>query len=141
MNNEIKRFIIDEEHYTECNYPFTIKPNFSTLGSIIEIHPQGSIIGFVFNDSIGSLLQFNETILYDEYHLSPNPVDMLSFDNIFINTDKAEGMIFKGKRSGIIHNFTVDVDPGYKYIKNFRGGIQWYMMNSKDIISSINFKL
>ena len=50
-------------------------------------------------------------------------------------------MIFKGKRSGIIHNFTMDVDPGYKYIENFRGGVQWYMMESKDIISSICFKL
>ena len=35
LNNEIKRTIIDEEHYTETNYPFNIKPNFSTLGSII----------------------------------------------------------------------------------------------------------
>ena len=50
-------------------------------------------------------------------------------------------MIFKGKRSGIIHNFTMDVDPGYKYIERFRGGFQWYMMENKDIISSISFKL
>ena len=50
-------------------------------------------------------------------------------------------MIFKGKRSGIIHNFTMDVDPGYKYIEKFRGGVQWYLMESKDIISSICIKL
>ena len=31
LNNEKKRIIVDEEHYTEANYPFTIKPNFSTL--------------------------------------------------------------------------------------------------------------
>ena len=49
-------------------------------------------------------------------------------------------MIFKCKRSGIFHNFTLDVDPGYKYNENFRGGVQWYMMESKDIISSISFK-
>ena len=40
LNNEIKRTIIDEEDYTQNNYPFTIKPKFSTLGSIIEISPQ-----------------------------------------------------------------------------------------------------
>ena len=40
LNNEIKRIIIDEEHYTEAKYPFKIKPNFSTLGSIIEISTQ-----------------------------------------------------------------------------------------------------
>ena len=140
LNNEIKRILIDREHYTEENYPFTIRPNFSTLGSIIEIIPQG-LIGFVFEDSIGKLLGFNETILWEECKLSPNPVDILSFDNIFIETDIAQGMIFRGKRTGIIHNFTVDVDPGYKYIGKFRGGVQWYMMESKDVTSSINFKL
>ena len=35
----------------------------------------------------------------------------------------------------------MDVDPGYKYIEKFQGGVQWYMMESKDIISSICFKL
>ena len=28
-------------------------------------------------------------------------------------------MIFKGKRSGISHNFTMDVDPGINTMKNF----------------------
>ena len=50
-------------------------------------------------------------------------------------------MIFKGKRNGIIHNFTMDVDPGYKCIEKFRGGVQCYMTESKDIVSSICFKL
>ena len=35
----------------------------------------------------------------------------------------------------------MDVDPGYNYTEKFRGGVQWYMMESKDIISSIYFKL
>ena len=47
LNNQVKRIIIDEEHYTEANYPFTIKPNFTTLGSIIETSPQGPIISFI----------------------------------------------------------------------------------------------
>ena len=50
-------------------------------------------------------------------------------------------MIFEGKRSGIKHNFTMDVNPGYKYIEKFRGNIQWYIKESKKIISSICFKL
>ena len=141
LDNEFKRIIIDKEHYTEANCPFHIKPNFSTLGSIIEIKPQGPIIGFVFDDSFGSLLGFDETILFEEYNSSPNPVDILSFVNVFLECVIAQGMIFKGKRSGIIHNFTMDVDPGYKYIEKFRGGIQCFMMNTKDFISSINFKL
>ena len=101
LNNEIKRILIDKEYYTEANYPISIKPNFSTLGSIIQIKPEGdAVIGFVFDDSIGSLLGLNDTILNTEYNLSPNPVDILSFDNIFVETDIAQGMIFRGKRSG-----------------------------------------
>ena len=141
LNNEIKRIIIDEEHYTEANYPFSIKPNFSTLGSIIEISTQGPVITFVPDDSTGDLLGFNKTMIFEEYNLSPNPVDILSFDNIFLECNIAKGMIFRGKRSGIIHNFTMDVDPGYKYIEKFRGGVQWYMMESKNIISSFCSKL
>ena len=40
LNNEIKRNIIDDEYFAEANYPFTIKPNFSTLDSINELSPQ-----------------------------------------------------------------------------------------------------
>ena len=50
-------------------------------------------------------------------------------------------MIFKFKISGIIFNYSKDVSPGYKYIEQFRGGVQWYKMESKDVISSICFKL
>ena len=90
LNNEIRRILLDKEHYTETNYPFLIKPIFSTLGSVITISPQGPIIGFVYDDSIGNLLGFTETILNEEYNLSPNPLDILSFDNTFIETDIAK---------------------------------------------------
>ena len=32
------------------------------------------------------------------------------------------------------------VDPVYKYIEKFRGGVQWYMMENNDLISSNSFK-
>ena len=35
----------------------------------------------------------------------------------------------------------MDVNPGYKYIEIFGANSQSYMMQSKDIISSICFKL
>ena len=41
LNDEIKRIFIEKGHYTENNYPFRIKPNFSTLGSIVEIITPG----------------------------------------------------------------------------------------------------
>ena len=141
LNMEIKTIVIDKGHYSENEYPFTIKPNFRTLGSIVEIKPQGPIISFEFEDIIRSLLAFKETILYKEHNESTNPVDIISFDNIFIETDRAQGRIFKGKRSGIIINFTMPVSPGYKFSNKFEGGVQWYMMDIKDFISRISFKL
>ena len=141
LNDEIKRIIIDEGLYTEENYPLKIKPNFSTLGSIIEISAQGPIISFMHNHSIRDLLGFDSKIIYGEYNISNTPVDIISIDNIFLECDIAQVMIFKGRRSGNIQNFTKDVDPGYKYIEKFRCGVQWYMMESKDVISSICFKV
>ena len=141
MNIEIRRIIFDEEHFTESAYPFQIKPTFSTLGSIVQISPQGPIISFVFDDSNRNLLGFHETILNKAYILSPNPVDILSFDNILLETNIAQGIIYKRKRSGIFHNWTMTVDPGYKYAEKFAGGIRWYIMENKDFVSSISFKL
>ena len=63
-NKENRRIIFDKGHYTEKEYPFTINPNFSTLGSIVEIKPRGAIIGFVFEDRISNLLGFHGTIIY-----------------------------------------------------------------------------
>ena len=123
LNNEIKRILIDEKHYTDSNYPLTIKANFSTLGSIIDISIQGSVITFVPDGSVRNLLKYNKTIMYEEYNLSPNPVDILSiilFDNIFLECNIDQGIIFKSKRSRICHKFTMDVNSGYKYIRKLR---------------------
>ena len=141
MNDEIKRIIIDQNHYTQDENPFKIKRNFSTLGSVIEISPEGPIISFMFDDSIKDLLGFVAITLNEKYNLSTNPVDILSFDNFFIESDIAQGMSFKGRKSNIIHNWTKTVDPGYKYVDKFSGDISWYMMQSKDNNSSICFKL
>ena len=32
LNNEIKRILMEKEHFTEAIYHFTMKPDFSTLG-------------------------------------------------------------------------------------------------------------
>ena len=124
-------------HYTEAKYPFKIKPNFSTIGSIIEISPQGPRLSFMFDDSIKDLLGFHAITLYEEYKLSTNPVDILSFDKLSLKCDFVQAMVFKGRKSIIIHICTMAVDPGYKYVEKFSGGISWYMMQSKDIISII----
>ena len=78
----------------------------------MKISTQRPIITFEPDDSMRDLLGLNKTTIYEEHNLSPNPVDILSFDNIFLECNIAQGMNFKGKRSGKIHNFTTNVDPG-----------------------------
>ena len=114
-NDENKRNIIKEGHFSEADYPFTIKPKFSTLGIIMEISRRRPLVSVLPSDSIRNLLGFNSTTLYENYNLSQNPDDILSFDNFFLETDKAEGMIFTGKRTGLNHKFAMDVDPGYDF--------------------------
>ena len=142
LNNEIKRNIFEEGYFTESNSPFTIKPNFLTLGSIKEISSNivGSQMAFTPTDSIKDLLGLKSKIKHGENNLSHYPVDILSFDNNFIETDIAQGLIFKNKRSRVIHNFAMYVDPGYEYTEKFRGGVQWYMMESKDFVLFIRFE-
>ena len=40
LNNDIKSFFIEGRHFTEVDYSYTIKPNFSTLGTVSEIFRQ-----------------------------------------------------------------------------------------------------
>ena len=120
LNYVLEKNIIDEEHLTETDYPLPIKPNFSTLSSIMEISRQEPLNSSLPDDSIRDLLGFNASTIYEEYKLSPNPAEILSIDNIFLENDIAKGMIFKGKRWGIIHNFTMDFNPSYIFIEKFR---------------------
>jgi hypothetical protein len=67
-------------------------------------------------------------------------VNIISFDNIFIHCDIAQGMILNGKRSTIIHGFSFDVSPGFKYVEKFRGGLSYFdVRNSGNSINAIRF--
>ena len=79
-------------------------------------------------------------MFFKVYNLSDNPVDVLSFENIFVECDIARGMLFKCIRSNIIHNWTMTVDPGYKYLEKFAGRVTWFMIETKDVASSICLK-
>ena len=90
---------------------------------------------------IRSILAFDARKVSENDNLSDQSVDIISFDNIFVECDIAQGMINNGKRSRVIHKFTMYVNPGFKYIEKLTGGIMWFMMESKDFISTINFRL
>ena len=103
LNKEIETILEGEGHYTEVNYPLTIKPSFSTLGSIVETFRQEPLFKFLPNDSIRGLLGLNASTIYEDHNLSPNPVDNLSSDNVSLDCDISEGVFFKSKRTGVTH--------------------------------------
>ena len=114
-NAEIKRICINDGHFGEDDCPFQVQPNFATIGSIIEIDVGiGRQFSFLTDDSMKDLLRFKPKVIHEEYNLSGYPVDILSLDNIFIECDNTQRMIFPGKRSGNFCNFTMDFGPGYK---------------------------
>ena len=112
---EVRQHIIDEGRFTEVAYPFTIKSNFSTVGNIIEISREETLISFLPDDSIRILLGLNASTLSEEVIFIPNTDEILSFNNIFLECNIAQGMIFKSKLSGRIHTFTLEVVPAYIY--------------------------
>ena len=64
---KVRGLSIDEGHFTEVDYPFTMKPNFSTPGSIVEISRREPLISFLLEDSVRVLLGFNATSVFEEY--------------------------------------------------------------------------
>ena len=124
LNDEIKKIINNRGFYNEENY-FFFQPNFSTLGSIIEISEQGPLSGFFPDHSVRDLLGFKSKVIHEENNLSDYIVDILSFDNIFLKINIAQGMIFRGRIGGINHNWAMTVDLVYKNVEKFAGGISW----------------
>ena len=118
-----------------------MKPNFSTLGSCKKISRHEPLFSYLPSDCKRNPLGIKAVTLCEEHNLSHNLVDIFLFENIFLGCDFAQGMIFRGTRYGIIHKYTMDVSPGCKYIEKFRGGVQGYMMENKDFVSSTNFTL
>ena len=74
LNDEIRKITVDEDYFTEADYPFTIKQNFSTLGSIIEFSRQQPLISVLPDNSMQNLLGFIASTIYDDWNLSPNLV-------------------------------------------------------------------
>ena len=119
-----EKSITHEDGYIQITIPtgaYEIESLKNEIKTIIIDEEPGPVITNVPNDTKGDLLGFNKTTTYEKYNLSPNPVDILSINNILFECNIAQGMIFKSKRSGISLNFTMDVDPGYKYIEKIRG--------------------
>ena len=120
LSNEIERNNIKKGCFTTEIYPFTITPNFSTLGGFIEIKANfiGSRISFLHDDSRRELLRFDSVVIYEQYNLSHNPVEILSFDNMFTETNIAQGMTFQIDLQQFLINLRWTLIPVIDKFKN-----------------------
>ena len=80
---EIKRLMVLNGDSDDETFPFSIKPNFTTQGSIIEVE-DGWEVDFTHGGTIRNILGFDARIVSQKYNLSDHPVDIISFDNIFV---------------------------------------------------------
>ena len=78
----VRRIKIDEGYSTEEDYPFTIKPCFSSSNSIVDIEPgRGWQVSLVVDETLRVSFGYKPNVVHEEYILSHNFVDILSFDN------------------------------------------------------------
>ena len=78
LYKENQRVINEKVYFTEVNYPLVIKPNVSTLASIIENSPgRGRKINFSHDDSLCTFSGNKPTVKHEENNHSEYPVNFL----------------------------------------------------------------
>ena len=82
------------------------------MGSILEFSGQEPMISFFHGEKIQDPWRLDPFVFSEKHSLSPNPIDLISFSVVFLQTDVAQGMIFRSKRTGTLHNFNMEVDLG-----------------------------
>lgn len=97
-------------------------------------------VNFDADSSIGPLLGFSNTLLEaNKWHESPNQVNIQPVSVIRVECDLVQGSYINGLPSHIIHEFTPNIPPGYRYIEVPKKVI--YFPVNKINISSINIKI
>ena len=76
LNKEIKRNFIKEYYFTELDSLLKSRPNFSALGSLIELSRQEPITNFTLDGIINDFLRFIADKGYEKSNLSPSPMDI-----------------------------------------------------------------
>ena len=87
---------------TNSAYYITILPNAPTLGSIINISNANYTIDFTVQNSLATLLGFNSGILTSGLNISPNIVDIIHINSIYVNCDIIKGSYANGSISSFI---------------------------------------
>ena len=94
-------------------YYITITTNPPTLGSTISI-ATGYSVDFTLPFSLANLLGFNTTVLSAGTYVSPNIVNILTVNSIFVNCNIISGSYNNGALSTVLYSYFPSVGPGFK---------------------------
>jgi len=93
----------------------TISANTITLGSIVDIKPATTRVDFTVANSLAPLLGFNAVVLTAGYNVSPNPVDIITINQILVNYDIIGNSYLKSSLFPAIYSFQINVNSGERF--------------------------
>lgn len=121
------------EHLTNGAKSIKIEANNNTMR--VEITTSHDSIYFNKKRTIGKLMGFNKkTLNGGSNYLSELPVNILKVNTIRIDCNIAVGSYINGERAHTIHEFGINVSPGYKMDEIPRNLI-YLPLNTKEISS------
>ena len=136
LDNELKRYIIKEGYFTEGDYPFKIKPNFSSLCSVKEISWQKPLISFIPDDSIRDISGFNAITKKTKnltYHLPRSPY----YRSIIFSSNAISDEVWYSKEKGVREFLTIQC-PCHLETKTFKSFMD--VLNGKRWIVKTSFQ-
>jgi len=92
----------------------TISANTITLGSVVDIKPAATLVDFTIANSLAPLLGFEAVILAAGY-VSPNPVDIITINQILVNCDIIGNSYLKNSPFRAIYSFPINVNTGERF--------------------------
>lgn len=130
INNEVKRqMIVNGDEDSAIN----ITANVSRLTAIVNIEDSQYKIDFGVENSIGSVLGFEKTIIGFGYNESSSIVNIMPVNSILVNIDIIMGSYVNGFQSPTLYCFHPNVSPGFKIVERPNPTIIYYPLSRHDI--------
>jgi len=93
----------------------TISANPITLGSVVNITPALTGVDFTISNSLASLLGFGSVEMGTGYNISPNPVDIITINQILVNCDIIGNLYLNNSPFPAIYSFPINVSTGERF--------------------------
>ena len=118
INELIQQEMRQTGHYDDINekHCITISSNMNTLKSVLILE-NNYRVDFTHNNSLASVLGFDNRIYMNKFQESENVVNILSINSILVNVDIISGSYVNGIVKNTIYSFFPNVSPGYKIIE------------------------